>query len=423
MWRCYPWDEDIRGWSPWEFVFSFLSEDHSRGWGYRRKQSNYSLCARWDVTCSDQGSCLRNSYWKPAGEDRIDRIFISLLLFLLFFFLFFSIGPQVIPFGLDAAQCYRMWHCETRWSQLIKFPFWICRSLLIMAYIMILSAFLAHVCLLTASSLDLEGRKAHQEEYKITRDKQPIYNQPRSLDHHSMWIRTTESSILAQNLAEDLPKHVASFLYTGDSNELRRANCSKRYELTSLSGVSPTTTHQSLHSSVDLLVHSSNFLNMMLQSNKSRDHTSQRDLEWYSALIRSILEGEPRIQRSAITFNVDPLSHIPQVFLQASREEDEIHLQDLSSSAHHLANATQETDWFHSFKHKWRPHQHKRFLNGAKTLEDSWKKGSSYLTDKSHIKWSSPFLECQHGKYKPNWILSLSAAFYGLKPNLVREFR
>ncbi|XP_075683645.1 metabotropic glycine receptor [Rhinoderma darwinii] len=291
---------------------------------------------------------------------------------------------------------------------------------MIMAYIMIFSAFLAHVCLLTASTLDLEGRMARQEEYKITRDKQPIYNQPGSLDHSSMWIRTTESSVLAQNLAEDLPKHVASFLYTGDSNELRRANCSKRYELTSLT---PTTTHQSLHNSVDLLVHSSNFLNMMLQSNKSRDHTLQRDLEWYSALIRSILEGEPRILRSAITFNVEPLSHIPQVFLQASREEDKIHLQDLSSSAHHLANATQETGWFHAFKHKWRPHQHKRFLNGAKTLDDSWKKGSSYLTDKNHIKWSSPFLECQHGKYKPNWLLSLSAAFYGLKSNLSREFR
>ncbi|XP_077124536.1 metabotropic glycine receptor isoform X1 [Ranitomeya variabilis] len=295
---------------------------------------------------------------------------------------------------------------------------------MIMAYIMILAAFLAQVCLLTASSLDLEGRIARKEEHKITRDKQPIYNHPRSLEHPSMWIRTTESTVLEQNLAEDLPKHVASFLYTGDSNELRRANCSKRYELTSLSGVSPTTTHQSLHSSVDLLVHSSNFLNMMFQSNKSRDHTSQRDLEWYSALIKSILEGEPRIFRSVITLSMDPLYNIPEVYLQASREEDKLHLQDLSSSAQHLSNATQETEWFRAFKPKGRPHhQHKRVLNGAKTLDESWKKGFNYLTDRSHIKWSSPFLECEHGKYKPNWLLSLSAAFYGLKPNLVREFR
>ncbi|XP_075068075.1 metabotropic glycine receptor [Mixophyes fleayi] len=293
-----------------------------------------------------------------------------------------------------------------------------------MAYMMILSALLANVCLLSVSSQDLEGRATHQEEHKIiTRDKQPIYNQPRNLDHSSLWIRATESSVMPQNLAEDLPKHVASFLYTGDSNELRRYNCSKRYELTSLSGISPITTHHSLHSSMEILVHSANFLNMMLQSNKTREHTPQRDLEWYRALIRSILEGEPSIMRSAITFNVDILSHIPQVHLQATREEDKIILEDLSSSAHHLPNDTQDTDWFHTFKHNWKPHQQKRFLNGAKTLDDSWRKGTSYLTDKGHVKWSSPFLQCQHGKYKPNWLLTLSAAFYGLKANHVRELR
>ncbi|XP_063777705.1 metabotropic glycine receptor isoform X2 [Pseudophryne corroboree] len=296
---------------------------------------------------------------------------------------------------------------------------------MIMAHlVMVLSVLLAHVCLLLASSQDLEGRSARQEEHKmITRDKQPIYNQPRDLDHSSLWVRATESSVMAQNLAEDLPKHVASFLYTGDSNELRKADCYKRYELSSLSVISPITTHHSLHGSVEVLVHSANFLNMMLQSNKSKEHTSQRDLEWYSALIRSILEGEPSIMRSAITFNMDQLSQIPQVFLQATREENKILLQDLSSTAHHLLNATQETDWFHTFKHKWRPHQQKRFLNGAKTLDDSWRKGTSFLTDKSHVKWSSPFLQCEHGKYKPNWLLTLSAAFYGLKANHVREFR
>ncbi|KAM4689067.1 metabotropic glycine receptor [Discoglossus pictus] len=285
-------------------------------------------------------------------------------------------------------------------------------------------AVLGNLCLLAMSSRDLEGRTAHEEELKIIKDKHPIYNIPRSMDHSTLWIKTTESMVVvAQNLAEDLPKHVASFLYTGDSNELRRANCSKRYELTSLSGMSPISSHPSLHSSVDLLLHATNFLNMILQSNKSRDHNLQRDMEWYHALIRSILEGEPSILRSAITFNVDVLSSIPQVFLQATRDESKILLQDLSSTAHHLANATQETDWFHTFKHKWRPHQHKRLLNGAKTFDDNWKKGSSFIADKKHIKWSSPFLECDHGKYKPHWLITLSSAFYGLKPNLVREFR
>ncbi|XP_053322767.1 probable G-protein coupled receptor 158 [Spea bombifrons] len=293
-----------------------------------------------------------------------------------------------------------------------------------MALLLFLSPLLASICLLSASTRDLEGRASRQgEHHTIVKERQPIYHDPRSLDHSSLWIKTTESPVLAQNLGDDLPKHVASFLYTGDSNELRRANCSRRYELTSLSGISAVPSHASLHRSVDLLIHSTNFLNMILQSNKSREHHLQRDLEWYHALIRSILEGESSIIRSTITFNVDLSSNIPQVFLQATREGNKILLQDLSSLAHGLANATQETDWFHAFKHKWRPHQNKRLLNGAKTLDDSWKKGNSYVTEKSHVKWSSPYLECENGKYKPSWLLTLSAAFYGLKPNHVREFR
>uniref|UniRef100_A0A8C5PT99 G protein-coupled receptor 158 n=1 Tax=Leptobrachium leishanense TaxID=445787 RepID=A0A8C5PT99_9ANUR len=294
-----------------------------------------------------------------------------------------------------------------------------------MAFIMFRLPFLASLCLFAAASGDLEGREEHLGgHHAMLKERHSIYNQPRgSLDHSTLWVKTTQSTILVQNLGEDLPKHVASFLYTGDANELRRANCSKRYELTSLSGISPSTYHASLHKSADILVQSTNFLNMILQSNKSREHHLQKDLALYHALVRSIVEGESSILRSAITLNVDLVSHLPQVFLQATREENVVLMQDLSSLAHHLANATQETDWFHALRHKWRPHQNKRFSNGARTLEDTRKKGNTYITEKSHIKWSSPYLECSEGKYKPNWLLTLSAAFYGVKPNHVREFR
>lgn len=253
---------------------------------------------------------------------------------------------------------------------------------------------------------------------KLREPHQPIY----SLERAALWIRSTDSA--EPSLApEDLPKHVASFLYTGDPNELRRANCSRSFQLSSLSGVSARSSHQFLNSSLELLVHADNFLNMMLQSNKSKEHPGQRDLEWYRALIRSVVEGEPSIHRCAIIINFESHSQVPQVFLQATRMEDKILLEDLSSSAHQLANTSQENDWLHAFRHKLRPHHHKRSINGAKTLEETWRKGTSYITNKSHVKWSSPFLECDQGKYKPNWLLSLSAAFYGLKPNLVREFR
>uniref|UniRef100_A0A8C3LAE9 G protein-coupled receptor 158 n=1 Tax=Chrysolophus pictus TaxID=9089 RepID=A0A8C3LAE9_CHRPC len=216
---------------------------------------------------------------------------------------------------------------------------------------------------------------------------------------------------------------VASFLYTGDSRELRRANCSGRYELASLAGKSRFVSHPSLHGALDTLTHATNFLNMILQSNKSREQNLQEDLEWYRALIRSLLEGDPNISRAAITFSTEPFS-APQVFLQASRHESQIHLQDLSSSAHRLANGSLETEWFQGLKRKWRPHQHRKVLNtGSKTLENSWKRRESFTADKNHIRWSSPYLECENGNYKPGWLVTLSAAFYGLQPNLVPEFR
>ncbi|NXI34304.1 GP158 protein, partial [Galbula dea] len=259
---------------------------------------------------------------------------------------------------------------------------------------------------------------------RALRGKQPIYNHIKSQDPPpAPRSRSTESTILAQRLAEEVPQDVASFLYTGDSRELRRANCSGRYELASLAGKSRFASHPSLHGALDTLTHATNFLNMILQSNKSREQNLQEDLEWYRALIRSLLEGDPNISRAAITFSTEPSSP-PQVFLQASRHESQVLLQDLSSSAHRLANASVETEWFHSLKRKWRPHLHRRVLNtGHKTSESSWKRRESFSADKNHIRWSSPYLECENGNYKPGWLVTLSAAFYGLRPNLLPEFR
>lgn len=254
--------------------------------------------------------------------------------------------------------------------------------------------------------------------------RQPIYNHIKSRESApAPRSRSTESTILAQRLAEEVPQDVASFLYTGDSRELRRANCSGRYELASLAGKSRFTSHPSLHGALDTLTHATNFLNVILQSNKSREQNLQEDMEWYRALIRSLLEGDPNISRAAITFSTEPFS-TPQVFLQASRHESQVLLQDLSSSAHRLANASVETEWFHSLKRKWRPHLHRKVLNtGPKTLENSWKRRESFTADKNHIRWSLPYLECENGNYKPGWLVTLSAAFYGLRPNLHPEFR
>lgn len=93
-------------------------------------------------------------------------------------------------------------------------------------------------------------------------------------------------------------------------------------------------------------------------------------------------------------------------------------LQDLSGSAHrHLKGRSPETDWFNEFRDGRRPHMYRRIT------EASGSKSGTYLLDKNQIKWSAPYLECEHGTFVPYWLLTLSAAFYGLKSNSAPEFR
>ncbi|XP_006208968.2 metabotropic glycine receptor [Vicugna pacos] len=298
-----------------------------------------------------------------------------------------------------------------------------------MAYPLLFCILLIHLGLgVVGASRDPPGRPDSPRE-RTLRAKQHSQQSARASasDPSAPWSRSTDGTILAQKLAEEVPMDVASYLYTGDSHQLKRANCSSRYELAGLPGKSPAlaSSHPSLHGALDTLTHATNFLNMMLQSNKSREQNLQDDLEWYQALVRSLLEGEPSISRAAITFSTESLSApAPQVFLQATREESRILLQDLSSSAHHLANATLETEWFHGLRRKWRTHLHRRGSNqGPRGLGHSWRRRDGLSGDKSHVKWSPPYLECENGSYKPGWLVTLSAAFYGLQPNLVPEFR
>ncbi|XP_008829965.1 probable G-protein coupled receptor 158 isoform X1 [Nannospalax galili] len=298
-----------------------------------------------------------------------------------------------------------------------------------MVYPLLLCLLLAHLGLgAVGASRDPPGRPDSPRE-RAPRGKQHSQQLARASapDPSAPWSRSTDGIILAQKLAEEVPTDVASYLYTGDSHQLKRTNCSSRYELAGLPGKSPAlaSSYPSLHGALDTLTHATNFLNMMLQSNKSREQNLQDDLEWYQALVRSLLEGEPSISRAAITFSTESLSApAPQVFLQATREESRILLQDLSSSAHHLANATLESEWFHGLRRKWRPHLHRRGSNqGPRGLGHNWRRRDGLGGDRSHIKWSPPYLECENGSYKPGWLVTLSAAFYGLQPNLVPEFR
>ncbi|XP_043959952.1 probable G-protein coupled receptor 158 isoform X1 [Gambusia affinis] len=222
---------------------------------------------------------------------------------------------------------------------------------------------------------------------------------------------------------EHLPRVVTAYLHTGDSTTLRHANCSRKYELTSLlRGRSHETPHYSMSGVLETVLHATNFLNMILQANRSREHNLRRDMEWYQALVRSILEGDAKIHRAVVTFGGDASFAGPPVLLQATRAGGEIVLQDLPRMARrHLHNRTADTEWYHGMKEKQQPRFHKRVL--SKGGDGSPERAESFIPDRTHVKWSAPYLECENGNFVPRWLLTLSAAFYGLKSNLDPEFR
>ncbi|XP_061109753.1 metabotropic glycine receptor-like [Conger conger] len=255
----------------------------------------------------------------------------------------------------------------------------------------------------------------------------PNTNINKEPQHHPTYITKpwTERTVVAHRIEEDLPRVVTAFLHTGDSSTLQHVNCSRRYELSSLRGRSYIAPHYPLHSVLETVAHATNFLNVILQTNSSREHTVRRDIMWYHALVRSILEGDPKIYRAVVTFNTESPTPGPHIFLQATRTEDNIVLQDLSTTAHHrLKNKSPETEWFNEFRDKKQTHVRRRMSSqDVKVTDAAVRRGDRYVLNKTQIKWSAPYLECENGNFIPHWLLTLSAGFYSLKPNLTPEFR
>ncbi|XP_005162592.1 metabotropic glycine receptor isoform X2 [Danio rerio] len=260
------------------------------------------------------------------------------------------------------------------------------------------------------------------EHDRDLKGKLPIYNTHSNQHAH---LRKPHSG-LVQKIEEQVPKVVTAFLHTGDSSTLKHANCSRRYELAVLRGRTRGDAHHSMRSVLDTVLHATNFLNMILQTNRSRNHSPRHaDMEWYNALVRSILEGDLKIHRAVVTLSTESPPEGPPVYLQATRAGGEIILQDLSNITHRmLRNRTADTEWYHEHKHKKKTHLQKRVLSqDFASFDASVRSGESYITEKTQIHWSAPYLECENGNFIPRWLLTLSAGFYGLKPNRNPDFR
>ncbi|XP_037005913.2 probable G-protein coupled receptor 179 [Artibeus jamaicensis] len=205
-----------------------------------------------------------------------------------------------------------------------------------------------------------------------------------------------------------------AFLYSGDARQLLGTNCSVRYEARGAEaspGVPPI-----LGRAAGTIAQAANFLNMLLQANDIRESSVEEDVEWYQALVRSVAEGDPRAYRALLTFNPPPGASHLQLALQATRMGEETILQDLSGNRvlEEILTGTLDT-----------PALQKRVLtNDLGTLgSPKWPRGDGYLGDMQHVRLSPPFLECQEGQLRPGWLITLSATFYGLKPDLSPEIR
>ncbi|XP_056135775.1 probable G-protein coupled receptor 158 [Lampris incognitus] len=229
---------------------------------------------------------------------------------------------------------------------------------------------------------------------------------------------------------------VETFLYSGDPSVLEAAGCPRPYSVPGQSGPPPASFQGPLLPAVDALANTANFFNMAFQASDLRESSVYEDMEWYHAAVRALLQADTRVEHALLTFDADPAAAAPQLVLGASRDAapkvQTILLQDLSKaweSLHPPAPAPDDS-WFTAFKFQ-RPGEpsatlSKRILvNDLSTLDTpKWGRGDSYVTNRSGVRWASaPFLDCKDGRFLPSWRLTLSASFYGLKPDLTPEFR
>ncbi|XP_041327535.1 probable G-protein coupled receptor 179 [Pyrgilauda ruficollis] len=216
-----------------------------------------------------------------------------------------------------------------------------------------------------------------------------------------------------------------AFLRTGDAERLARANCSGAVAAAAPGPGPPPALRAALRAAPEALAHAANFLNMLFQTNDIREASVAEDVEWYQALVRSLAEGHPWVRRAVLALDAHPLAPKPRLMLQATKGDGQILLQDVSGAAPSLGNLSWDNEWFNALKSQRVPALRKRVLsNDLRSLETpKWQRGDSYVGDPGHVRWSPPFLECREGRFLPTWAVTLSSAFYGLKPDLSPEFK
>ncbi|KAG5278940.1 hypothetical protein AALO_G00104400 [Alosa alosa] len=268
----------------------------------------------------------------------------------------------------------------------------------------------------------------------------------------SLVTSTGGEAVVTEAVEEDWSPAEA-YLYSGDAAALGLATCPRSYRLSPPRGRPPPDLGPLLRPVTTSLANAANFLNLIFQASELRETSIREDLEWYHALVRSLLEGDRPglVRRALLTFDADPLSLQPQLVLRASQGPlglrsggggrppfvpsgplREIYLQDFTSTWDdlHPAPPAPDDSWFTALKFAAPPQvlaglSKRALVNDLTTLETpKWARGDSYVANSSGACWAdAAFLECEDGRFLPGWLLTLTMPFYGLKPDLSPEFR
>ncbi|KAF5890523.1 G-protein coupled receptor [Clarias magur] len=195
--------------------------------------------------------------------------------------------------------------------------------------------------------------------------------------------------------AEDLPRVVSAFLHTGDASALAHVNCSRRYELGSLGSAPPAppvSSVRSVRAALDAVTRAAELLNALAREHKHVTQVQQvQDQQvWYRALVRAMLDREPRIHRSTL--------HSGRVHLQATRMDGRVEVRDLSGEE---------------------PEGSRQVRKRTRTITQP----RSSRSTQGHVQWSAPYLECESGRFIPHWLLALSVKVHGPSSDAEPEIR
>ncbi|KAM9461445.1 metabotropic glycine receptor [Clarias gariepinus] len=223
-----------------------------------------------------------------------------------------------------------------------------------------------------------------------------------------------------------------NYLYSGNASLLSSSRCHNSFQLSAQHGAIPQDIKDLLNQPTVSLTNAVNFLNLIFQASELRETSVREDIDWYHALIRSMVVGERSrlVRRALLSFDADPSAPQPQLILWASKSSSQdIYLQDLTLAWEklHLLPHGLNQSWFNLLKSNSLSSTLSKqiLLNDLSTLDTpKWAHGGTFVTNSSGLQWGEgPFLECKEGHFQPGWLLTISLPFYGLKPDLSPEFR